>query len=175
VHLDVAVQEGLWWQQQGGTGYEGSINHQPPLLLAAASILQSLFAPLHANAGILFIAADLLAALMLARTTALFLRTPEASYNVPTKNTAQQNATYPALVAMLYLLNPVTIATCAAKSLVVFTNTLNIMAIMLALTRMTRHVTRTRGGSSSTDMRRSCGDGGCVQLRGWQVSELWHA
>ncbi|KAJ1813595.1 hypothetical protein LPJ56_005120 [Coemansia sp. RSA 2599] len=111
--------EGLHLAAQGISPFDGGLFHQSPLLLILFRVPFGWLPRIFSDA--LFVAADVLVALVLAKIAANkialpgFARRPlvpgETAFRCP-----------PSAVAMLYLFNPLTLATCLARSTIVFSH-----------------------------------------------------
>ncbi|KAJ2856505.1 hypothetical protein J3B02_001558, partial [Coemansia erecta] len=111
--------EGLHLAAQGISPFDGGLFHQSPLLLILFRVPFGWLPRICSD--LLFIAADVLVALMLAKIAAKKTTLPGFASRplVPGETVFRCS---PSVVAMLYLFNPLTLATCLARSTIVFSH-----------------------------------------------------
>ncbi|KAJ2160389.1 hypothetical protein GGF46_002279 [Coemansia sp. RSA 552] len=118
--------EGLHLSAHGISPYDGGLFHQSPLLLLA-------FAPLRLLpdifTSVIYVGADALVALLLAKIAAARALQSTA---VPGE---MSYVCSPATVALLYLFNPLTLATTLARSTIVFSHLAIVAALYFAVYR----------------------------------------
>ncbi|KAJ2701580.1 hypothetical protein FB645_004599 [Coemansia sp. IMI 203386] len=122
--------EGLHLAAQGISPFDGGLFHQSPLLLILFRVPFGWLPQLFSD--VLFIAADVSVALMLAKIAAKKITLPSFAARplVP-----GETAFYclPSAVAMLYLFNPLTLATCLARSTIVFSHLATVCALYFGI------------------------------------------
>ncbi|KAI8097809.1 GPI transamidase subunit PIG-U [Gilbertella persicaria] len=121
--------EGIYLYNNNVPPYDGGVFHQPPLLLCLFSFLMTL--PSF-TVPVLYSIIDILIAYALASITQIKQKRDQSQpkLQVETKDTVPIS---PDTVAALYLLNPLSILSCTAKSTLIFTNLSIVMALLSSL------------------------------------------
>ncbi|KAI7829949.1 GPI transamidase subunit PIG-U, partial [Kickxella alabastrina] len=113
--------EGLHLAAHGISPYQGGLYHQSPLLLMLFKLPYALLPQFFSD--VLYVAADVTVALLLAKMAA-----------VPGETVFQ---CLPSTVALLYLFNPLTLATSLSRSSIVFSHLATISALYSAIIGLT--------------------------------------
>ncbi|KAJ2823206.1 hypothetical protein IWW50_003881 [Coemansia erecta] len=119
--------EGLHLSAHGVSPYDGGVFHQSPLLLLA---LKGLYYLPEAFFDAVYIAVDALIALGLAKLAGARAARAAQQAGVPGET---RFVCRPSVVAMLYLFNPLAIATCLSKSTIVFSHAAVVGALYFGL------------------------------------------
>ncbi|RPA95973.1 PIG-U-domain-containing protein [Choiromyces venosus 120613-1] len=115
------LQEGLFLYTHGLSPYDGGVFHQAPLLLAFFTTLPSNPIVVY----LVYILSDVLSAYSLIQ-----IATSGVSVSTPYHTSSRKSSTWPPwAVAVAFLFNPFSIATCIARPTIVFTNTAILTAI----------------------------------------------
>ncbi|CAH1778134.1 unnamed protein product [Owenia fusiformis] len=128
------VTEGMALRKMGVSPYDGDILHQTPLMMRFLERLSSTFG--EKSIHIPFISCDILTAVVLHATARALIK--YIMHNQPQKESELKLQTKDfrltgLIVAVAYLFNPYTIATCLAKSTSVFDNLLLATALLFTV------------------------------------------